>query len=201
MSDTREKILSTSLDLFSHYGYEAVSIRDISSKVGIKESSIYYHFASKQAIFEELLDRFENMAADMMAQLEQAISVGSGMDKDGLGSVCSHFFDGYLMEPYCNSVLRLLTMEQYHSAKARSLYRRWLFDEPLGFQTRIFAQLLPGRKSEAGYIAVKFYAPIYLYSQRWLLCGTLSEGDKASFRADAYRHVRSFSSELEAGNG
>ena len=61
---------------------------------------------------------------------------------------------------------------------------------------RVFAALT-GR-SDASYLAVQFYAPIYLYAQRWLLTGTLSEGDKAAFRADAYRHVRKFFSSLTA---
>ena len=199
MSDTREKILSVSLELFSRQGSEAVSIRDICARVGIRESSVYYHFTSKQAIFDELLARFESRAAEMMARLESALDEGARPDAAGLISVCGHFFDGYLMEPFCNGVLRLLTIEQFSSLKARSLYRRWMFDEPLAYQTRLFAALT--NSADASYLAVKFYSPIYLYAQRWLLCGPLSDGDKAAFRADAYRHVRRFFAELEVRNG
>ena len=46
--NTKEKILDVSLSMFSTSGYEAVSIRDICRTVGIKESSIYYHFKNKQ---------------------------------------------------------------------------------------------------------------------------------------------------------
>ena len=59
---------------------------------------------------------------------------------------------------------------------------------------------LTGR-ADASYLAVKFYAPIHLYAQRWLLTGTLSEGDKAAFRSDAYRHVRRFFAELGVYRG
>ena len=154
MSDTREKILSVSLELFSRQGSEAVSIRDICARVGIRESSVYYHFTSKQAIFDELLARFESRAAEMMARLESALDEGARPDAAGLMSVCGHFFDGYLMEPFCNGVLRLLTIEQFSSLKARSLYRRWMFDEPLAYQTRLFAALT--NRADASYLAVKF---------------------------------------------
>jgi AcrR family transcriptional regulator len=38
--NTKEKILREALDLFSVNGFEAVSMRDIASAVGIKESSL-----------------------------------------------------------------------------------------------------------------------------------------------------------------
>ncbi len=62
MNSTREKILEVSLELFSQRGYSAVSIRDICKCVGIKESSVYYHFESKQNIFDELLNQFSEIA-------------------------------------------------------------------------------------------------------------------------------------------
>lgn len=40
---TKERILDISLQLFSQYGFSAVSIRDICGQVHIKESSVYYH--------------------------------------------------------------------------------------------------------------------------------------------------------------
>ena len=57
---TREKILEVSLDMFAKQGYTAVSIRDICKKVGIKESSVYYHFKNKQSIFDEFINKLIN---------------------------------------------------------------------------------------------------------------------------------------------
>ena len=56
MNDTKQRILDVSLELFSQNGFSAVSIRDICRQVQIKESSVYYYFKSKQAIFDELLN-------------------------------------------------------------------------------------------------------------------------------------------------
>lgn len=196
MSDTREKIISCSLELFAVEGTKSVSIRDICAQVGIKESSVYYHFKNKQAIIDELYARFERRAMELMAELDSALASGAKAERGFFLNVCAKYFDSYLCDAFCNRVLRLLTIEQLSDRPARALYRRWLFDEPLSYQTRVFAALT-GR-SDASYLAVQFYAPIYLYAQRWLLTGTLSEGDKAAFRADAYRHVRKFFSSLTA---
>jgi len=67
MGDTKQKILNVSLDLFSQKGFSAVSIRDICAQVMIKESTVYYHFKNKQAIFDELIYCFEQAATKLFA--------------------------------------------------------------------------------------------------------------------------------------
>ena len=61
--NTKEKIFDVSLDLFSKKGYDSVSLIEIADKVGIKKSSIYSHYPSKEAIlmdiFEYLTELFE----------------------------------------------------------------------------------------------------------------------------------------------
>lgn len=97
MSNTKQKILDVSLDLFSRKGFSAVSIRDICAQVMIKESSVYYHFKNKQAIFDELLYHFEQVATDMMVRLEQSLSVQScSMEKPFYQTVCDTFLKAIL---------------------------------------------------------------------------------------------------------
>jgi Transcriptional regulator len=52
---TREKIISLALELFAQNGFSATSMRQIAKTVGIRESSIYNHFASKDEILEAVL--------------------------------------------------------------------------------------------------------------------------------------------------
>ena len=56
--NTREKIMDVALHMFSERGYEAVSIRDICGEVGIKESTLYYHFKNKKDILDSLVAKF-----------------------------------------------------------------------------------------------------------------------------------------------
>ena len=132
MASTKEKITATALALFAQRGYDGVSVRDICKQVGIKESSLYYHFPSKQAILTTLLSHFENRAAEGMAQLEQALGDQQGpWGQVSYRMVCQAFFEGYLMDPFCNQVLRLLQMDflparQHHSISlcTHRLHRR-----------------------------------------------------------------------------
>jgi len=52
----RTGILDAAALLFGRHGYGAVSLRMIAQAAGIKAGSIYYHFASKDAIIAEVLD-------------------------------------------------------------------------------------------------------------------------------------------------
>ncbi len=52
----REKILAAAVQLFAHYGYHASTMRDIARITGIQAASIYYHYASKQALLVEIMD-------------------------------------------------------------------------------------------------------------------------------------------------
>lgn len=96
MNETREKILDVFLELFSPKGYSAVSIRDICKCMGIKESSVYYHFQNKQNIFDVLLDKFSEIAKDMVTRLENGLTDGQNSFSDGINTVSNYFLQsGY----------------------------------------------------------------------------------------------------------
>lgn len=53
----REEILDAAAELFTRHGYAATSTRTIAEAVGIRQASLYYHFASKEELLEELLEQ------------------------------------------------------------------------------------------------------------------------------------------------
>ena len=59
--NTKEKIFDVSLELFSKKGYDSVSLREIAEEVGIKKSSIYSHYSSKEAILMDIFDYLTNL--------------------------------------------------------------------------------------------------------------------------------------------
>ena len=204
MNATRKKILDVSLELFSQRGYSAVSIRDICKCVGIKESSVYYHFENKQSIFDVLLDKFSEIAKGMMEQLESGLTDGQNSFSEGINTVSNFFFEQYLMDDFCNKVMRIMFIEQFNNENARKMYQHWLMEEPLNFQRNIFSALMSGGmipNCDSEYLAAKYYAPVYFYAQKWLFNGELTEERKESFRVDAYKHIQMFFGEIGGHNG
>ena len=57
--DTRSALLDVAQQRFAVDGFAGTSVRDLAAAVGIKESSVYNHFASKQAVLDALLARID----------------------------------------------------------------------------------------------------------------------------------------------
>ena len=53
----REKLLDCAERLFAEHGLEGVSLRFINSEAGLSSAALHYHFGSKQALVESLLER------------------------------------------------------------------------------------------------------------------------------------------------
>lgn len=53
----REQILDTSLSLFLEKGFDKTSINDILDASGIARGTLYYHFISKEAIMDAIIER------------------------------------------------------------------------------------------------------------------------------------------------
>lgn len=200
MTSTKQRILEVALEQFSQNGFSAVSIRDICGQVRIKESSVYYYFRNKQAIFDELLCLFEEKAKGMMHQLDVSLTDQTFSAQENFyQTVCDTFFENYFMDTFCNKMIRMLSIEQFKYSTIQKVYDRWMFAEPLSFQSKVFSVLMQAgivRSADSEYLAVKYYAPIYFFAQRWLFSGILCEERKDAFRTNAYCHIQNFFAEI-----
>lgn len=68
----REEILDAAAELFTKIGYAGTSTRRIADAVGMRQASLYHHFATKDDILDALLagtvDEALALAADLLAQ-------------------------------------------------------------------------------------------------------------------------------------
>ena len=62
----KEKIMDTAEVLFSERGYKAVSIRDIADACQVTNAALYYHFDSKEMLFEQVLEVYTRKLAERM---------------------------------------------------------------------------------------------------------------------------------------
>ena len=46
----RETVLRRAIELFNRQGYDATSISDLASELGVTKSAVYHHFGSKEAL-------------------------------------------------------------------------------------------------------------------------------------------------------
>ena len=80
---TRDAILDAAERRFAERGFDGVSVREIAADVGLKnQASLYYHFASKQEIYEAVLRRGVDA---IIARLAGSADVGTPSARCGDG--------------------------------------------------------------------------------------------------------------------
>ncbi|MDR6319498.1 TetR/AcrR family transcriptional regulator [Actinoplanes couchii] len=71
-ASARDEILDAAAELFAQRGYAATSTRLIAERVGIRQASLYYHFANKEQILAELLEATVRPSLEYAATLADA---------------------------------------------------------------------------------------------------------------------------------
>jgi AcrR family transcriptional regulator len=97
----KEEILDVATRLFAERGYDGTSMNDVAERVGMRKASLFYHFATKDALYEAVLDR---LVATLQTALE-AIYVSSGTFEDRLDAVTEMLVTVLASHPYAARLL------------------------------------------------------------------------------------------------
>ena len=134
---TKNKILEVSIDLFSKYGYDGVSIRQIAGEVGIRESSIYNHYPNKQAILNSILNYYvEEMVSDEIPLQQADLNLDKGFDYF-YNAGCDAFLSK-LEEDRMMKITRLMFIESYHNDEVRNFLKEYIIDAPVAGWIELF---------------------------------------------------------------
>ncbi|MBO7448870.1 MAG: TetR/AcrR family transcriptional regulator [Clostridiales bacterium] len=162
---TKESILNTALDLFSQKGYAAVSMRDISGAVGIRTSSIYYYFKSKQDIFDALIEKAEEVTNGLTQNFFVALGKTKEIKCKDFVNVGKLYVTGYLNNDKVDKLLKTLECERFHDEKADQIWRKMLFEDPIVHAKAVFDELIKRgmiKDKDAGMLASEYHAIIML---------------------------------------
>lgn len=134
---TKEKIFDVSIDLFSQYGYDGVSIRRIAGEVGIKESSIYNHYKSKETIMDEILDYYiHEMTKDEIPIKQASENLDVGLEyfyKMGLDLYLTKLSKSKMMK-----ITRIILIESYHNEKIKNFVKSAIIEQAVNGWMELF---------------------------------------------------------------
>lgn len=127
---TKEKILRVCIDLFSEKSYRDISVRDIAKAVGIKASSLYKHYKSKEDILESVFSLFrEKMTQTEIPQgaLERFIE---SVTPEGYFNGAFDSFMKVMWSPEVVKIAKIITIEQQRNRSVRNFFLTELIEKP-----------------------------------------------------------------------
>ncbi len=69
---TATRILDAAEELFAERGYAGTTLRDVAGRVGVRNPSIYNHFAGKEALYQAVLERVVGPVLESLSELVEA---------------------------------------------------------------------------------------------------------------------------------
>lgn len=147
--DTKRKILTKALELFSSNGYDSVSVGEIAKAVGIKAPSLYSHYPSKQAIFDAIVEdtavQYQKYTDEINIHIQSAekdISVFSEISEELLIKKVRQIFLYSLHNEEISRFRRMMTIEQFRSEALSALYTERYINRIIAYHSKIFEKLI-----------------------------------------------------------
>lgn len=168
--DTKERILDAALELFARCGYLGTSMSDIAKQLGITKAALYKHYASKQEIFDAIVEstaaRYEADTDKIDIHVQdsaQDIPVFTGITEDFLFEKVRQIFEYSLHNESISRFRRMMTIEQFRSPELAALYSKRYVDRVVAYHAGIFRSLIAAgeiRAADPEVLAMMYVAPV-----------------------------------------
>ena len=159
--DTKERILDSALEMFSKKGYEATNVRDITASLGIVKSGAYKHYASKEEIWNTLLDKMIAYYDEKFGSSEHLPPVPDSLE--ALVAMTMQLVNFTVHDEKIIMTRKVLTMEQYRDVRARALATKHFLTGLTDMFTTLFTRMMDNgllKKDDPAMLAFTYTAPI-----------------------------------------
>ena len=168
--DTKQRILLEALRLFSKRGYDAISVEQIASAVGIKAPSLYKHYKSKKdifdAIFEDTAKRYEEFIQTISIPVTDSkhdVVVFENITAEDLVQKVKSLIEYSLHDEYISKFRKMMTIEPFRSPELSKLYSDRYVNQIQNYHTDLFTKMIEAgvlKKEDPCILAMVYDAPI-----------------------------------------
>lgn len=169
---TKQKIFEAAIDLFSRYGYSGVSIRDITRKVGIKESSLYNHYSGKDEILTAIFNYYQGQLHNMFPPEKDVRDMVNRYPVDTVFERLLKESKFYGNNPFIEKIYRIVTMEQYHNERARDIMLYEMDELPLKFIEKVIKILIENniiKDVDTKHIAMQYFYVLQALVSKYII--------------------------------
>ena len=191
--DTRQDILNAALDLFAENGFFGTSMREIARRVGVRESALYHHFPSKEAILEALAQAHGPGQARHLAELDIGAMVDAVGPREFLGQIVQFMITAWAT-PSEQKMMRIIMSEGARLGAHDVLnLPAYVLQARKNF-SRVFEEMMRKKlikKADPMTLTVAFMAPLMMMRMLYLV---MPKGapDLKGLKAEVDRHLDFF---------
>ena len=143
--ETRERILSAAEELFAEKGFEASSVRDITSRAQCNIASVNYYFGNKEKLYGETAHRLlSDLREHQISQLRRKLDQIPGADlEDFLRSFARGFIDPLKDDSRSHLFLLFFAREMLDPHLPPKLFFGEFIGPLMAFTTPVLMKLAP----------------------------------------------------------
>lgn len=75
---TRQRLYEAAVTLIAEQGFSATTVDEIAERAGVAKGTVYYNFASKSVLFEEMLQHGVNLLTDSLREAAERTAAAGG---------------------------------------------------------------------------------------------------------------------------
>ncbi|MFC0597120.1 TetR/AcrR family transcriptional regulator [Streptomyces palmae] len=113
---TRRKLFDAAVTLIAEQGFSSTTVDEIAERAGVAKGTVYYNFASKTVLFEELLRHGVDLLADALQRAADETAERGGRPLDALSAMLRAGLD---------FVSRYPSLTQLYAAELWRTNRAW----------------------------------------------------------------------------
>jgi len=198
---TRDRILSAAAALCRARGLDAVSIRDISAAVGIREASLYNHFRSKDELLGTMMDFLRSGISDAWfldrsrSREEEILRIQAEIKSSGLEALLTDAHESWIeairnRPPYLD-ILRVVVSGQFHDGRAREAFRTYLYSDLADVHGVIFEAARRARAVRSD-LDLRDLTELYFAGLLLAFVKTFEQDSLEALSGEVRRHIRAF---------
>jgi AcrR family transcriptional regulator len=169
---TKDKLFETAVDLFSNRGFSGVSIRDLTGAVGIKESSFYNHYKSKDELIEAIFGFYRTTFSQTMPPEEHIEAILATTSPDEFLRQGNARFMQHMATPLIQKIWRILFSEQFRDQRAHAIILQDMLQLPLAYAETVFAKMIELdliRPLDPKILAIEYQYPVAFMVSTYLM--------------------------------
>jgi len=160
-NSTKNRILDEALVLFAENGYKGTNLRDLAAQLGLSKSALYKHYASKEAIWNALLDRMEAYYAERFGSAEHMPPMPKSYEE--LLDLTMKMIDFTVHDERIILTRKLLLTEQFHDERVCQLATKHFLVGTQRMFTAIFKEMMADgllKKEDPEMMAFLYTSPV-----------------------------------------